>query len=114
MRCDLALLGGDRLLTLPHDLVLGGLPLPDSVALCRQGKRADYAYTACARPHQFRATISIKYPQTSYPGRRAAKQFALRKCRARAEAEFFYEWVTSRASWRHGYRHAVCLFKTDR
>jgi hypothetical protein len=114
VRCDLALLGGDRLLALPQDLVLGGLPLPDSVALCRQGKRADYAYTACSRPHKFRATISIKYPYSSYPGRRTAKQFALRKCRARATAPFFYEWVASRASWHRGYRHAVCLFQDDR
>ena len=68
VRCDIALLGGDRLLPLPQQLRLGGLPLPDGRAKCRQGKSADYAYTACSRPHQFRAKLSIKYPQSSFPG----------------------------------------------
>ncbi|RHW27450.1 hypothetical protein D0Z08_09915 [Nocardioides immobilis] len=111
VRCDLTLLGGDRLLKLPQELVLGGLPLPNAVAKCRQGKRADYAYTACSQPHQFRATLSIRYPHSSYPGPRAAKRFALRKCRARATSVFFYEYVGTRAAWRNGYRHAVCLYK---
>lgn len=111
VRCDVATLGGDRLVPIPQRLRLGGLPLPDNRAKCRQGKAADYAYTACSRPHQFRATLSIKYPHSSFPGPRKSKQFALRKCRAKATAPFFYEWVSSRAAWRDGYRHAVCIFK---
>lgn len=115
VRCDIGLLGGhDHLLKLPQELRLGGLPLPDGRALCRQGKRADYAYTACSQPHKFRATVSIKYPHASFPGVRKSKEFALRKCRARATAPFFYEWVRSRAQWRNGYRHAVCLFQDGR
>ncbi|MDZ5619907.1 septum formation family protein [Nocardioides bizhenqiangii] len=110
LRCDATLQGGTRLMNLPDNLVLGSLPLPDRVAKCRTGKRFDYAYTVCARPHQFRAAVSIRYPHDSYPGKRAAVRFALRKCRARAEAPFFYEAVFSRAAWTLGYRHAVCLW----
>lgn len=113
LRCDVALQGGTRLMNLSDDLVLGSLPLPDSVAKCRAGKRFDYAYTVCARPHQFRASVSIRYPHDSYPGTRAAVRFALRKCRARAEAPFFYEAVFTRAAWNVGYRHAVCLWSNS-
>lgn len=111
VRCDVATLGGDRLVPIPRRLKLGGLPLPDSRAKCRQGAGADYAYTACSRPHQYRATHSIKYPHSSFPGPRKSKRFALRECRERASAPFFYEFVSSRAAWRDGYRHAVCLFR---
>lgn len=114
LRCDLVLLGGDRLMPLRGRVPLGGLPLPDSRAKCLLGERAHYAMTACSRPHQFRATLSFKYPQSSYPGVRAAKRFALHKCRTHVHKAFIYEWVGSRASWRLGYRHAMCLPKTRR
>lgn len=111
VRCDVGLLGGDKLLPIPENLTLGGLPLPDSRAKCRKGKAANYAYTACSQAHKFRAKLSIKYPHASFPGVRRSKAFALKKCRARATAPFFYEWVETRGQWRNGYRHAVCLFQ---
>ncbi|WP_183100523.1 septum formation family protein [Nocardioides pelophilus] len=115
LRCDVALQGGTKLMNLPDRLALGGLPLPDRVAKCRANERADYAYTVCSRPHAFRATHSVKYPHSSYPGLRASKRFALRECRERIRTPYmFYEWVGSRAAWRAGYRHAVCLKQTTR
>jgi hypothetical protein len=116
LRCDVALQGGTKLMNLAGDLTLGRLPLPASVAKCREGRRGDYAYTVCSRPHQYRATHSIRYPHSSWPGVRSSKRFAYRVCLERARAlrseTFFYEQVASRWAWRVGYRHAVCLMKS--
>lgn len=114
VRCDLYLAAGTKLLTLPanDEIALGALPLSDRFAKCRVGKRYGYAVTSCSRNHSFRATVAIKYPHSSYPGRRAATRFAVRKCRARIDSGFYYELV-SRLSWRAGFRHAICLPTTS-
>lgn len=114
LRCDVALHGGTRLVPLQDDLALGGLPLPDSVAKCRAGEDGDYALTVCSRAHRYRATHSIRYPHSSWPGAEASQRFALRKCReVFPRSAFYYEYVVSRYYWRVGYRHVVCLKKTS-
>ncbi|NYJ03024.1 hypothetical protein HNR19_003722 [Nocardioides thalensis] len=110
--CDASLWGGkNRLAPLPagEDISLGSLPLPARVAKCRGGKRADYAYTVCSRQHSFKATISVRYPHKTYPGRRAAERFAKRACAKRVTTAYFAEDVWSKRAWQAGYRHAVCL-----
>jgi hypothetical protein len=114
VRCDAALYGSKSLLPLPSgtDISLGSLPLSDKLARCRAGKRADYRMLSCSKGHAFHATLALKYPGSSFPGERAAARWALRHCRAHISTAFYYEAVPSKASWKQGYRYAVCLPKT--
>lgn len=114
IRCDLTLLGGRKLVKLPgeDDPKLGSLPLPDSVARCRTGKNLGYVVTVCSRNHSFRATLALKLRETKYPGNRAARAEALRKCRAHLETAFYYEYPPSPLDWKLGDHYAVCLPKT--
>lgn len=113
--CDAALWGGRDLAPLPGkgDITLGGLPLPAKVAKCRTGKPHDYVFTVCSRPHAFKATLSVKYPHKTYPGRRVAARWAQRACEKRVSGAYFYEAVHSKVVWKSGFRHAVCLTETN-
>ncbi|MEZ0579904.1 septum formation family protein [Nocardioides sp. MH1] len=112
IRCDVELAGGNRPAWLPQDLTLPRLPLPDSLARCRNTSYRDYALTVCDRRHRYRAVASVAYPRDSFPGAKAAKAYALEKCSRRLPRQaFFYEWP-SRVTWRAGLRTAVCLEKT--
>lgn len=113
VRCELALSAGGSLMRLPENVRLGRLPLPDTVARCREGERARYRVTVCARAHQYRATLSIKIPWERWRGYDAAQRFALRECSERVRSRFHYEWPSSRYWWRLGYRYAICMPKTN-
>ncbi|KAA1421582.1 hypothetical protein F0U44_04670 [Nocardioides humilatus] len=113
VRCDIELAGGNRPAWLPQDLALPALPLPDSLARCRNGSDADYNLTVCDRGHRYRAVASISYPQSTFPGAKDAQAYALKKCRQRIPRQaFYYEWPL-KTSWRAGFRTAICLKKTS-
>lgn len=112
VRCELVALGGDRIVRLPRRVELGGLPLPDAVARCREGERADLRLTVCARPHQYRATHSVKLPWRGWRNDDAAQKFAYRECDERIRGHFYYQWPSSRYWWLLGFRYATCLRKT--
>ena len=112
IRCDLTITGGERFMPLAADPTLS-LPLPDSQAKCRQGKRGDYRITACARTHQYRATHALKYPATRFPGSRRVMRWTAEKCSNKLGRSFgYYEWPT-KSTWRQGYKFSVC-YKTTR
>ena len=112
IRCDLVNLGGDRLMPLPADPTLS-LPLSDSRAKCRVGKRAHYLVTTCSRPHQYRATHAVKYPSARYPGDRRLQRWSVRKCGDKLGRSFgYYEWP-GRLDWKLGFSYSIC-FKTTR
>ncbi|MEZ0579903.1 septum formation family protein [Nocardioides sp. MH1] len=112
LRCDIVLIGGDEALApVPQDTVIGGARPSADVRKCREGKRADYRLTVCTRPHKYVAYTTARMRNRSYPGEKAAKRFAARRCNdlIGGGGVFLYEWVTSRYSWRAGLRNAVCL-----
>jgi hypothetical protein len=114
VRCDAALLGGTKLLPLPAgtNIHLGSLPLSDNVARCRTGKSTDYRVVACSKRHTYHATLALKYPGSTYPGKRASARWALQHCRARMNGAFYWESVPSKLAWKLGLRYAVCMPKT--
>jgi len=114
VRCELALLSNNLLGRLPRKVMLGRLPLSDSVARCRGGEGADFRVTICTRPHQYRATHSVKLEWSRWRGAEAAQAYALRECDERIRGDFHYQWPSSQYWWRLGFRHAVCLKKTPR
>lgn len=112
VRCELVLLAGGSLMRLPQKVGLGRLPLPDAVARCREGERADYRVTVCSRPHRYRATHSAKLPWSRWRGEDAAQSFAHRECDERTRGRFHYQWPSSQYWWRLGFRFATCLKRT--
>jgi hypothetical protein len=112
VRCELVLSAGGSIARLPQQVTLGGLPLPDAVARCRESEANNYRVTVCARAHQYRATQSIKLPWSRWRGYDAAQNFAYRECNERIRGRFYYQWPSSRYWWRLGFRHATCLRKT--
>ena len=114
VRCDAVLLGGRKFVSLPSgtDISLGSLPLGDKLAKCRAGKRANYQVISCSKSHAFHAKLALKYPGSTYPGKRAAERWALRHCRAHLDRTFYYEAVESKFAWNLGYRYAICLPET--
>lgn len=112
VRCELALLAGGRTAPLPQHVRLGSLPLSDAVARCREGEGARYRVTVCARPHQYRATYSVRIPGTRWRGEDRIQAFALRQCDERIRGDFYYQWPSSRYWWRLGFRFVTCLPRT--
>lgn len=114
IRCDLGLPNGDRLRPLPTDggPQLGGLPLPDNIARCRLGRGGDFEVVVCSHGHAFRATHHIHRSGDQYPGARAMRRWTIRKCRARINTGFYFEYPQSRLAWQAGMRYAVCLKET--
>ncbi|WP_188113319.1 septum formation family protein [Nocardioides humilatus] len=111
LRCDVVLRGGhETLAPIPQDVVLTGLRPPANVRKCRLGSAADYELTVCTRRHKYVAYTTAHMRDDRYPGERAAKRFAGRKCNDLiGGAPFVYEWVPNKFYWRAGLRNAVCL-----
>ncbi|KAA1427581.1 septum formation family protein [Nocardioides antri] len=114
IRCDLGLPNGDRLKNLPTDgrPALGDLPHPDGIAKCRLGRAASYESVVCSHRHAFRATHHVRHAADRYPGARTMRRWTIRKCRARLNTAFYYEYPQNRLAWRAGHRFAVCLKET--
>ncbi|WP_183094643.1 septum formation family protein [Nocardioides stalactiti] len=115
LRCDVVLRGGDRFLRLGRRLTLGDdLPLPDAVARCRADEASGFRPTACSRPHAYRATALIPYPQAEFPGTEASIAFAQRKCQRRMDgAAHYWEATINQGYWDAGYRWVVCSVLTE-
>ena len=111
VRCDAVLRGGtDSIAPLPQDIRIDGTRPPMNVRKCYLGERVDYAYTVCSRRHQYIAAWTFRMRGDSYPGERAARRFAHRKCSDKlgTQTDWVYEWVYSKHWWRAGFRSAVC------
>jgi len=111
LRCDAVLRGGpESLAPVPQDIVIEGALPPMDVRKCRLGRQDDFALTVCTRRHKYLSTVAIRMRGDNFPGERAAKRFALRKCEDRlgARTTFAYDWVPNKFYWRAGLRHAVC------
>jgi hypothetical protein len=111
-RCDLALLGGTRLLRLPTDSApaLDSAPLPDSVARCLT-PRTLYN-TTCARDHTFRATAAFRMPGTGYPTPNQYASAAAKRCPALTGGLDGRYTNRGRDAWRFGDHTVVCFTKT--
>lgn len=110
VRCDAVAAGPGFVSPLPPSLSLER-GVPRQVGKCFLGSREDYAQTVCRRHHSYYATVAREMPDDHYPGVRAAKEFAKRKCRQvmhQRAGHWVYQWVPSRAYWRAGLRSAVC------
>ena len=110
--CELGLYGGGRLLDLPTDAVpaLPEAPLPDSVALCRQGRT--YANTTCARKHAYRAAGTFVMRHDGYPGKKAQDRIIHKHCPAMTAPDPYVAWYLTRPSWKAGFRTVTCFAVT--
>jgi hypothetical protein len=112
IRCDVALLHGDRrLASLPrprlHRPVLRGT-VRDSVRLClTTGGRA---WTTCDRSHRYRSTKAFVLHQTPYPTVEQVSRAASSHCR---DSTAWLTWP-SQTQWRLGNHVAVCYDKTKK
>ena len=114
LRCDLVLLGGQAVLTLPTDRV-PALPsgrLPRSVARCLVGR--DAITTVCARKHQWRAVGGFVLDQKRYPTNARAVRRIERRCAGIVGAATFSWTYASKAVWAMGRHEVVCYRKTRR
>lgn len=105
VRCDLMRVGGGRLLALPAQVRLGGLPLPDRFAVCVSPR---LTATACSEPHVLRAVTAFTLKMSSSPGFEVLQAETVRRCPENAGViwigAFPLEW-----QWRVGDRVAVCF-----
>jgi hypothetical protein len=109
LRCDLFLANGYRPQALPNPL-LGGAPLPDSVARCSRGALA----TVCSGRHGFRAVAVVGFNAGHYPGARRLNRIARRRCSNKVSSKV-YRWAYPLSwQWRAGDNGIVCFTRTRR
>jgi hypothetical protein len=109
--CHLALWGGDKSLApLPTDEVpaLGSLPHPDNVAVCLTRS----ARTTCKRNHAWRGTGTFTVDQKKFPGDRALRRAAIRRCPSQVSSDRFVWTYRSSILWSMGDHVVVCYSKT--
>ncbi len=114
LRCDLILLAGQHLAPLRTDAepALPKGDLPDNVARCLVGRRADT--TTCSRAHQWRAVGAFTLRQQRYPDDDASYRRVSRRCAALTSTRAF-RWTSSgESSWKHGRHQIVCYDKNRR
>lgn len=112
-RCDLALLGGTRLLPLPTDETpaLNGSPLPDSVAGCLTPR--NFYRTTCARTHAFRATGTFRMRQDAFPTDRQFQAAAVKRCASLVDSAAWSWSARGKDAWKLGDHTVVCYSKTQ-
>ena len=110
-RCDLMIWGGKRLVKLPTDEApaLTALPHPDSVARCLMSSGRT---TVCARSHGWRATGVLVVAEQKYPGDKAIRRIALRRCPDKVDSDSFWFTWSTRIGWKFS-RTIVCYTKTS-
>jgi hypothetical protein len=111
-RCDLALIGGSRMLPLPTDETpaLGGLPLPDSVAKCLHPDTL--ITTTCERTHTWRSTGSFTLRLVDYPTDKRFRTAALKRCPALVTTGRYRWTFRGEMGWKLGDHTVVCYSKT--
>lgn len=110
IRCDLVLLGGNRLLPLPTDEepAVGSAPHADSVARCLREFRAGPLVTACSESHHYRAKGTVQVQGPAYPGNDRLYRIAQQRCPGIAGRTWYATWP-GETSWTQGKeRHLVC------
>lgn len=112
-RCDLALLGGTRLLPLPTDETpaLDASPLPDSVARCLTAR--NFYRTTCARTHAFRATGTFRMRQDAFPTQRQFDAAVVKRCPALVSSAAWRWSARGKDAWKLGDHTVVCYSKTQ-
>lgn len=108
IRCDLALVGGTRLVRLPTDKT-PALPsgrLPDKVARCLTP--TTFVSTTCARKHAFRATGAFILDGTAYPTAQQFRDAALKRCPRRVSTSDFRWTYRGKYVWKQGDHTVVC------
>lgn len=113
LRCDVALRGGKRLLTLPGDLAVGEFPFPTAVSRCLVGRQL--LATACSQRHSYRSTAAMKVRGKRYPERAAWLRIGRRACPSavRTPRDYRFTW-SSRAAWQTGDKTLVCYSRSRR
>jgi len=108
IRCDLVLLAGTRLATLPTDSVpaLGAQPHPARIAAC--AKARTFARTICSTRHAWRATGTFTIRQKAYPTDREFRRAAIRRCASRTNTDTIFWQHRSKVVWRLGDHVVVC------
>jgi len=108
VRCDMLLLGGNKLMPLP-DPLLTATP-DDSVALCLPDEVA--RATVCAREHRYRATGVVAVKGDTYPGEAKLNRMGQRRCDTRTTSGRYLWRYPSALSWRAGRHVITCFTKT--
>jgi hypothetical protein len=114
IRCDLVLLAGTRLATLPTDAVpaLGAQPHPARIAACARART--FARTICSSRHGWRATGTFTIRQKAYPTVREFRRAAIRRCPSRVSTGRFFWQHRAEVQWRLGDHVVVCFSRTRR
>jgi len=110
IRCDLGLQGGSKILALPTDKTpaLDQPPLRTKVARCLTSRT--FATTSCARTHAWRATGTFVMTSDTFPGAKAIRAAAVRKCPSRVSTDS-YRWTYKlRLLWNVGKDHVVVCY----
>lgn len=104
--------GGTSLAPLPTDKVpaTGSLPHPDNIAACLTKS----ARTTCLRKHTWRATGTFVVDKRKFPGDRALRRAAIRRCPAQVSTDSFRWTYRSSILWAMGDHVVVCFSKTRR
>jgi hypothetical protein len=108
IRCDLVLLAGTRLATLPTDNepALSAQPHPARIAAC--AKARTFARTICSATHAWRATGTFTIRQEAYPTDREFRRAAIRRCPSRTSTDRFFWQYRAKVLWRLGDHVVVC------
>ncbi|MFT3873209.1 MAG: septum formation family protein [Nocardioides sp.] len=112
IRCDLIRYQGNKLATLPTDIVpmLPSPPLPDDLARCLVGK--NFIWTTCNKRHQFRATGTFVMKTKKYPSRKKFIKAGTKRCRNLVSSEDYrFSWPFD-DRWKTGDHVVVCYSKT--
>lgn len=113
--CHQILWGGNKSLApLPTDRepALGKLPHPDKMAVCLA--RNTFAKTVCARKHVFRGTGVFTIDKKKFPGERAIRKAALKRCPSKVSSRT-YRWSFRNPDlWALGDHTVVCYTRTRR
>jgi len=113
LRCDIGLVGGRALQSLPQTLHLGSPPLPERVARCLNGPDRRLLVTVCAKQHTYRVTGGFRFPSKNYPGEGALTKAALRRCPGlTSSVRWRYQIPPGVSEWRLGQRTIVCYSRT--